>query len=149
MKQLILPNGVEVEYYDSIDEMPVIRYHKFNEQLMYASSLGGDMNDIEEHLRKVIEMINRDDKPSATQQIVNMSEGFRNIVSNINPRSKAFAVLVFKANGVEQNDLSDVGLNKLVGTLSRRGLSWGMVKFAIDYVKKKWRKKSKSSFLIQ
>lgn len=146
---MLLPNGVRVEYYDSIDEMPVLRYHKFNEQLMYATNIGGDMNDVEEHLRKLIEMVNRDDKTSATQAIINMSEGIRNMVSNINPRSKAFATLVRRINGKDRDDLSDVGIDETLRMLSRKGVSWGMIKFAIDYVKKKWRKKSRPSFLIQ
>ena len=58
MKNLIVNKKV-VRVYDSIDEMPIVNFQKYNKYLLIDSGIGSDADDIDAHITRV-EMCIRD-----------------------------------------------------------------------------------------
>ena len=46
MKKVKL-GGHKVEIYDSIDELPMVRFHKYSKMLMVDAGVGSDINDFD------------------------------------------------------------------------------------------------------
>ena len=117
MKTIRIANN-KVEIYDSIDDLPILRYQKFNKCLLIDSGIGSSVNDIDSHITKIAKFITLDNKESALQELQNMRQNFFMITSEISPKYLAFGVMVKSVNGVEQLDLSDEALKALVERLN-------------------------------
>jgi hypothetical protein len=134
-------NGNTVVIYNSIEELPITRFHKFNKYAMIDAGIGSDIGDMDRHFDTLREMNRRSDRNNLDQALLNAQQNMRFIMENINPRSMSFAVLVKSINGQEMDDLSDLGIETVIGMLGRQGVSYGMVKRVIETVKKKLRRK--------
>ncbi len=148
MKEHKFPNGIVIEYYDALDELPIVRHHKFNEYLALDSGIGSTVEDVDKGFIELQQMIIRGDRDIALQKIQNIRQAMQFAIENVSPKSMAFGVLVHKVNGVHFDDTTDLGIKKLLMKLSSFGLTWGMVKLFVEEVKKKLMRKSKSTFLI-
>jgi len=137
-------NGHIVEYFDSIDDLPIKRHHRFNEFIALKSGIGSTVNDVDEHIMGLVQMVNRGDKEMAINKLLNMGQSLKFAIENVDPQSMAFAVLVNKIDGKETSDISDHGLNKVIGLLSEIKISYSMIKSIVEFVKKKLKKKRKS-----
>ena len=56
MKNLIVNKKV-VRVYDSIDEMPIVNFQKYNKYLLIDSGIGSDADDIDAHITRVAKSI--------------------------------------------------------------------------------------------
>ena len=45
--------GHEVELYDGIDTLPVLRFHAFNKMMLIDSGIGSDLSDFDAHAERV------------------------------------------------------------------------------------------------
>lgn len=117
MKTIRIANN-KVEIYDSIDDLPILRYQKFNKCLLIDSGIGSSVNDIDSHITKIAKFITLDNKESALQELQNMRQNFFMITSGISPKYLAFGAMIKSVNGVEQLDLSDEALKALVERLN-------------------------------
>lgn len=104
--------GMNVELYDSIDELPMLRFHKYNKMLLVDAGVGSDLSDFDRHIEKVIRYLNSPTPNMATVELENMRQNIYFIQSEVSPRHLAFAVLVKSINGKPRNDLSDDGLQQ-------------------------------------
>jgi hypothetical protein len=136
--------GHTVEYYDAVDDLPIVRHHRFNEFIALKSGIGSTIQDVDEHITGLVQMINRGDKEMAINKALNMGQSLKFAIENVDPQSMAFAVLVHKIDGKEMNDTTDHGLNKVISLLSEIKISYSMIKTIVEYVKKKLKKKRKS-----
>lgn len=143
MKEHIV-GGHVVEYFDAIDDLPIVRHHRFNEFISLGSGIGSTMGDVDKHIMGAVQMVQKGDKDMAVNKLLNMRQCIIFAIENVSPESMAFAVLVHKIDGVEMTDTTDHGLKKVVGMLSEIKITYGMVKSIIEFVKKKWKKKRKS-----
>lgn len=106
--------GMDVELYDAIEELPILRFHKYNKMLLVDAGVGSDLADFDRHIEKAV-IYTKTNKPSlAATELENMRQNVYFIQSNISPRYMAFAVLVKSVNGKPCNDLSDDGLRKVI-----------------------------------
>lgn len=113
MKECII-NKHNVVLYDSIDELPMLRFHKYNKMLLVDAGVGSDLSDFDRHIEKVIRYLNSPTPNMATVELENMRQNIYFIQSEISPRYLSFAVLVKSIDGNPCNDLSDDGLQKIV-----------------------------------
>lgn len=113
MKKCIL-NGNKVELYDSIEELPMINFQKYNKYLLIDSGIGSDADSIDSHIVKIAKLINKGDSANAIQELQNMRQNLYMINSEISPRYFAFAALVHSINGDKVYDLSDTGLKDIL-----------------------------------
>lgn len=116
MKKLIINKKV-VKVYDSIDEMPIINFQKYNKCLLIDSGIGSDADDIDSHIVKIAKYIKTNNNEKALQELQNMRQNMYMINSEISPKYLAFAALIHSVDGKETTDLSDDGLRNLLGEL--------------------------------
>lgn len=106
--------GYAIEIYDAIDELPVIRFHKYNKFLLVDSGIGSDLSDFDRHVEKAIRYIRGKAPDLAEIELDNLRQNVYFIQENISPKYLAFAVLIKSVNGKECTDLSEEGLSKII-----------------------------------
>lgn len=116
MKSLLINKKI-VRVYDSIDEMPIINFQKYNKYLLIDSGIGSDADDIDAHIIKIAKFIKANNNKEALQELQNMRQNMYMVNSEISPKYLAFAALIHSIDGKEVNDLSDDGLKKLLQDL--------------------------------
>lgn len=116
MKSLLINTKI-VRVYDSIDEMPIVNFQKYNKYLLIDSGIGSDADDIDAHIIKIAKFIKANNNKKALQELQNMRQNMYMVNSEISPKYLAFAALIHSVDGKEVNDLSDDGLKKLLHDL--------------------------------
>lgn len=117
MKNLLINKKI-VRVYDSIDEMPIVNFQKYNKYLLIDSGIGSDADDIDAHIVKIAKFIKANNNKKALQELQNMRQNMYMVNSEISPKYLAFAALIHSIDGKEVNDLSDDGLKKLLQDLN-------------------------------
>lgn len=107
-----------IEMYDSIEDLPITRFHKYNKMLMIDAGIGSDLTDIDAHIEKVTAFLKEQKLEDAINEMLNMRKAIFMIQMNLSPKHLAFAALVTKIDGKEMNDLSDDGLRRVVDLLN-------------------------------
>lgn len=113
MKQMLI-NKKTICVYDSIDEMPIANFQKYNKYLMIDSGIGSDVDDIDAHITKIAKYIKSKDEKKALLELQNMRQSMYMVNSEISPKYLAFAALIHSIDGREVTDLSDDGLKALL-----------------------------------
>ncbi len=115
MKEIITPKH-KIKVYDSIDEMPIINFQKYNKYVLIDSGLGSDIDAVDAHLVNLAKLI-KTDKAKATQELQNLRQTMHLIVSGISPRYLAFAALIHSIDGVIVKDFSDENLKSILDSI--------------------------------
>ena len=116
MKSLLINKKI-VRVYDSIDEMPIVNFQKYNKYLLIDSGIGSDADDIDAHIVKIAKFIKANNNKKALQELQSMRQNMYMVNNEISPKYLAFAALIHSIDGKEVNDLSDDGLKKLLQDL--------------------------------
>ena len=116
MKSLLINKKI-VRVYDSIDEMPIVNFQKYNKYLLIDSGIGSDADDIDAHIVKIAKFIKANNNKKALQELQNMRQNMYMVNNEISPKYLAFAALIHSIDGKEVNDLSDDDLKKLLQDL--------------------------------
>ena len=116
MKSLLINKKI-VRVYDSIDEMPIVNFQKYNKYLLIDSGIGSDADDIDAHIVKIAKFIKANNNKKALQELQNMRQNMYMVNNEISPKYLAFAALIHSIDGKEVNDLSDDNLKKLLQDL--------------------------------
>lgn len=107
-----------VEMYDTIEELPIVRFHKYQKLLLIDAGIGADINAFDQRIEKTRRFLMDGKTDKAQQELENLRQSVFLIQSGINPKHRAFAALVAKMDGVECYDVSDEGLAKLTEKLN-------------------------------
>lgn len=116
MRELRL-KGHHVSVYSSIEELPMVRFHKYNKCLLIDAGIGSDLTAIDGHIERVVRYIRNDDRQNAGKELENLRQSIYMTLQEMTPRHLAFACMVQQIDGKEYDDLSDEGLQKVVGML--------------------------------
>lgn len=127
--------GHKVEIYDSIDELPIRRFHKFNRYMLVDAGIGSDLNDINEKIKRIQAYIEKQDKKNAYIELDNLRQSLYITSQEINPKHLAFMTLIKSVDGKEQTDLSDEGIKKMQALFEDKPV--GFLNRLLDSVKKK------------
>ena len=111
-------NNHELKLYDSIDEMPIVNFQKYNKYIIVDSGLGSDIDSVDEHLVNLAKLI-KSDKDKAQQELQNLRQTMHLIVSGISPNYLAFAALIHSIDGKVVEDLSDENLKSIIEKLQK------------------------------
>lgn len=103
-----------VDIFDSIEDLPMIRFHKYNKMLLVDAGIGSDLADVDAHIQKAIAYAKSKTPELAVIELDNLRQNIYFIQSGISPRHLAFCVLVKSIDGIEQNDLSTEALQKML-----------------------------------
>lgn len=101
-----------IEIYDSIDSLPVTRFHKYNRLLLVDAGVGSDLADFDSHIERAIRFCKTKPDLAATE-LENLRQNVYFIQSELSPKHLAFCVLIKSIDGKECDDISDESLKKL------------------------------------
>lgn len=110
-------NGHKARIYDSIDELPIVRFHKYNRMLLVDAGIGSDISDFDNHIERVVRYIRNKDNENAAKELENMRQNVYLILSGQSVRDMSFACLVESIDGEPCEDLSSDGLTKVLERL--------------------------------
>lgn len=127
--------GHRVELYNSIDEMPMINYHRFNKFMMFDSALAPDANGVIGHLSRMSELLNAEQYDKLRIELQNTYMSISYIMNDISPVSMAFACMVHSIDGAIVTDLSDEALKSLSFKLNRESVK--VLRGKVEELKKK------------
>ncbi len=124
-----------VKIYNSIEDMPILRYHKFTKCLLVDAGIGADITAIDRHLYKARTYVAAQKNNLAQAELDNLRQCIMLIANNITPKLTAFAALVAEIDGKPQDDTTDEGLRRVSEMLNAATV--GEVDEAVDSQKKK------------
>ena len=135
MKKVNL-GGKTVEYYDSIEEMPIKNFHAFNKMMLIDAGVGSDLNDILDHVGKIEKYVGSGDKKNALRKVDNLRQSLILVSEGTNIRHLSFMALIKSINGKVVYDVSDDALKARLDefTTAKTGLFHSL----IEAVKKNW-----------
>lgn len=122
--------------YESIKELPVVRYNKMQTYLMLDSGIGSTMADIEKRFQNLDTYLSAGRLEEALEERNNLQFAIYSNINAINYRSLSFACLVHSFKGIQNHDLEETGLSELLEKLSKAGLTQFMVQEELDDLKK-------------
>ena len=106
-----------VEMFDGIEELPIVRFHKYQKLLLIDAGIGSDIASFDQRIEKTRRFLMAGKPEKAQQELENLRQCVYMIQNGINPKHRAFAVLVSKIDGVEYNSISDESLDAILTTL--------------------------------
>ena len=124
-----------VEMYGSIDELPIIRFHKYQKLLLVDSGVGSDINGFDQRIEKTRRFLMAGKSEKAQQELENLRQCVFMIQSEINPQHRAFATLVTKIDGKQYDVITDETLEEITTRLQDVSVKELTAQF--DAVKKK------------
>lgn len=107
-----------IEQYESIEELPMARYQKFNKYLLIDAGLGSDVDKFSEHANRVAAYIRNNNSSAALLELRNMTQCVSLVMSEMSPAFLAFVSLVKSVDSKEVTDLSEEGIVALAKELS-------------------------------
>ena len=116
MKKIVL-GGHRVSIYDSIDELPMVRFHKYSKMLLVDAGVGSDINDFDAHIERAVRYFRKGDNENGAKELENLRQCVYLILSEQSVRDLSLACLVAEIDGKPQDDLSEEGLAKVVTML--------------------------------
>ena len=134
MKTVVLGKH-KVTLYDSIDELPIKRFHVYNRMLLVDAGIGSDIADFDNHIERAIRYHNNGDKENFAKEFENLRQNVYLILNQQNTEHLSFACLVTQVDDTACNDLSTDGLQKVLEMLG--DVSKGSMTEVISSVKKK------------
>lgn len=128
-------NNKIIKLYDSIDEMPIANFQKYNKCVLIDSGIGSDIDSVDSHIVKIAKLVNSGNNAKAMQELQNMRQNMHMIVQNVSPKYMAFAALVHSIDGVVVTDLSDSNLVEIINSIS--SVKASIVDNILEWLKKK------------
>ena len=101
-----------VRIYDSIDDLPMERFHRYNKMLLIDAGIGSDISTMDAHVEKVLRFMKGNDIENAAKELENLRQNIYLIQTEQSPKNLSFACLVESIDGNECNDISDDGLER-------------------------------------
>lgn len=127
-------NNHTIEIFDSIDDLPIRRFQKYNKYMLIDSGVGSDLQDVLDHIDRTMKYIKASPNMAITE-LNNMRQALYLVSEEMSPKYMAFAVLVNKIDGKPADDLTDAGLRRVLETLNEAKKGW--LDGIINSVKKK------------
>lgn len=109
--------GHKIMLYNSIDELPMVRFHKFNKCLLVDAGIGSDLAAFDNHIERAVRFIKSDKRTEASTELENLRNSVMMILQELSPSDMAFACMVAAIDGKPMDDLSDEGLQKVLSIL--------------------------------
>lgn len=124
----------EVEIYDTIEELPMVRFHKYQKLLLIDAGIGSDITAFDQRGEKIRRYILAGDKDKALAELANFRQAVYFVQNGINPKHRAFALLVASIDG-EPTEATDAGIDAVLDKLGDTPVS--QLAARMDAVKKK------------
>lgn len=104
--------GHKLVIFDSPDEMPVARFHKFSKYMLIDGGLGSDISAIDKHIGRLIELNTRGMRDDIDTELRNMRQSIAMALDGFDGKVLALSVLVKSVDGKPRDDISEEGLRQ-------------------------------------
>lgn len=109
--------GHTVEYYGAVDELPILRFHKYQKLLLIDAGIGGDIAALDQRLEKTRRFLLAGKNGDAQKELANLRQCVFLIQSEVSPRHRAFAALVRRVDKEVFEDASDQAIERILELL--------------------------------
>lgn len=106
-----------IEMYDTIDELPIVRFHKYQKLLLIDAGVGADIQAFDHRIERARLFLADGKYEQAAKELGNLRQSVFLIQSELTPRHRAFAALITKLDGKVCDDISDTALEKITAAL--------------------------------
>ena len=124
-----------IKLYDSVDELPIGAYQRYNKFLLIDAGIGSSVDDFDAHIVKLAKLIGNNDREKAAQELQNMRQNLYMINANISPKYLAFAALVYSIDGQKIEAVSDDDYSELLTKIQE--MPHSLLTKTLDWLKKK------------
>lgn len=124
-----------VKAFGSIDELPILRFHKYQKLLLVDAGVGSDIEAFDHRLEKAGGFLKEGKMEQAARELENLRQTVFLIQSEVSLKHRAFAVLISEIDGEPFSDISDEGLEKVL--LRLQDAATGELAEGLRSVKKK------------
>ena len=107
----------KVTLYESIEELPIVRFQKYNKMLMLDAGLGSDLTALDAHLARVSEFIKNNELQDAAGEIDNLRQTLFNVQNGLTPHFMSLIPLMAEVDGEPLTDLSDENIQAVYDRL--------------------------------
>lgn len=104
-------SGHKLVFYDSVEDLPIVQFHRYSKFLLVESGIGDNINDIDKHITRILNFFN--DKKKMQQELMNLRQCLYVIATEQDLHNKATLCLVRSVDGRVWEDFSDSGLEEL------------------------------------
>ena len=104
-------NGHRLVFYDSVEDLPIVQFHRYSKFLLVESGIGDNINDIDKHITRIINFFG--DRKKMQQELMNLRQCLYIIATEQDIHNKATLCLVRSVDGRTWEDFSDSGLDQL------------------------------------
>ena len=133
-----------VVMFDSIEELPIVRFQKYNKMLMLDAGLGSDLTALDAHLARVGEFIKAGETDNAAREIDNLRQTLFNVQNGLTPHFMSLIPLMAEVDGEPLTDLSDENIQAVYDRL--KDVTMKAYEGAASEVKKKIEEELKAYF---
>ena len=127
----------EIEIYDSIQNLPVLRFQKFNKYQMIASEIGNDFADYDKRTEKALAFLHKNMLQEAIQELNNRRQTVFNAYNEFTPIGKSFAVLIKRIDKTVYEMYAPDDLDAILKHLNDIGFDFETSMVKLREVKKK------------
>lgn len=134
---IIEVKGHKIEVFDSIQELGILRFQKFNKYQMQSNEVGSTFEDYDARTSKALSFLHKEMVDEAIQEISNRRLTVYNAYNDIPVKGKAFAVMVKRIDNTFYDGTGPDDVDKVLEHLERIGLSYVNSMETLNEVKKK------------
>lgn len=127
----------QIKFYDSIRQLPMRQYQKFNKYMMIACEVGDSVQDYDQRTDRAIRYLNAGDTKSASIELENRRQNVHHAMNEYSPKSQALAIMVYSIDDKVYSDFNDETLDSVIDELDKIGFTIEMLNETIKTVKKK------------
>lgn len=142
-------NGHLIEAWDGVDSLPAANYINHARLVMLDAGIGSDLDAVTRHWQRIAKLAEKGDADGLKKQLSNYLQSLQFIVSNTSPEMMSFVSLIKSIDGKAIDDYSDENAKAIIEQLSKKGLTLGIIRSFLAYVKKKLSRKSKHTDLAE
>lgn len=129
----------KLEVYDSIDELPITRFHAFNRYLLIDAGIGSNLQDFDNHLLTLLKYLEAGDADKAKKEAMNIRQNIAFVFEGVSPKMNAFVPLIRSIDGKPLDDLSEESVRSVLAMLNGEDVPASTVGRWVDEAKKKLR----------
>jgi len=119
----------QIEVYDSVQNLPIKRFQKFNKYQMIAAEIGNSFSDYDARTAKTLEFLKKDMVKEAIQELENRRQTVFNAMNEFTPFGRSFAVLIKRIDEVNYIGYTPDDLDRILIHLEEIGFD---VETAVD-----------------
>ena len=127
----------QIQIYDSIRQLPIRRYQKFNKHMMIAMEVGDSVADYDKRMARAMGYLGSEDIKSAGIELTNQRQALHNALQEYSPSGMALATMVYSIDSKVYSNYDEDTLNEVLETLDKIGYTRQMQDDDLKYVKKK------------